>query len=45
MNIYLIVAGDDCSRDLLCDTSEVGVRLELHVANVARLVIDHLHFT
>jgi hypothetical protein len=41
---YLVIAGNDGARDFLCDSSEVGVRLKLHVANVARLVIDDLHF-
>jgi len=45
-NLYsdLFVTGNDCSCDLLCDSAEVGVGLELHVTLVARLVIDDLHF-
>jgi hypothetical protein len=43
--IHLFVGCNDGAGNFLCDSAEVGVRLELHVTLVARLVVDDLHLT
>ena len=41
--LYLVLTAVDRARDLLGNSAEVAVRLELHVALVVGLVVDHLH--
>jgi hypothetical protein len=41
--IHLFVGCNDGAGNFFGDSAEVGVRLELHVTLVARLVVDDLH--